>query len=62
MRSALTLAASFCAVAACFPSSASAQAYPNKSVKSIVGFPAGGGSDALARLMSAALSDKLGQN
>ncbi|MDB5809664.1 MAG: hypothetical protein JWN94_1786 [Betaproteobacteria bacterium] len=38
-----------------------AQAYPSKSVKSIVGFPAGGGSDALARLVSAALSDKFGQ-
>ena len=38
-----------------------AQAYPAKSVKSIVGFPAGGGSDALARLVSAALSEKLGQ-
>jgi tripartite-type tricarboxylate transporter receptor subunit TctC len=38
-----------------------AQAYPSKSVKGIVGFPAGGGSDALARLVCAALSDKLGQ-
>jgi tripartite-type tricarboxylate transporter receptor subunit TctC len=37
------------------------QPYPNKTVKGIVGFPPGGGSDALARLMSAALSDKLGQ-
>ncbi|MEO7729204.1 MAG: tripartite tricarboxylate transporter substrate binding protein, partial [Burkholderiales bacterium] len=40
---------------------AAAQTYPAKSVKGIVGFPAGGGSDALARLMSAALSDKFGQ-
>lgn len=38
-----------------------AQAYPAKSVKGIVGFPAGGGSDALARLMCAALSEKFGQ-
>src|SRR4051812_29344916 len=37
------------------------QAYPSKSVKGIVGFPAGGGSDALARLMCAALSEKFGQ-
>jgi tripartite-type tricarboxylate transporter receptor subunit TctC len=46
---------------ATFSATASAQAYPSKSVKSVVGFPAGGGSDALARLVSAALSDKLGQ-
>jgi tripartite-type tricarboxylate transporter receptor subunit TctC len=39
----------------------SAQAYPAKSVKGIVGFPAGGGSDALARLVCAALSEKFGQ-
>jgi len=38
-----------------------AQAYPAKSVKGIVGFPAGGGSDALARLVCAALSEKFGQ-
>ena len=37
------------------------QAYPTKSVKGIVGFPAGGGSDALARLVCAALSEKFGQ-
>ncbi len=40
---------------------AGAQAYPAKSVKGIVGFPAGGGSDALARLVCAALSEKFGQ-
>ncbi len=40
---------------------AQAQAYPAKSVKGIVGFPAGGGSDALARLVCAALGDKFGQ-
>ena len=38
-----------------------AQTYPNKSAKGIVGFPAGGGSDALARLVCAALSEKFGQ-
>ena len=42
-------------------STGSGQAYPAKSVKGIVGFPAGGGSDALARLVCAALSDKFGQ-
>lgn len=45
----------------CVPIAAQAQTYPSKSVKGIVGFPAGGGSDALARLMSASLSEKLGQ-
>ena len=40
---------------------ASGQAYPNKSIKLFVGFPPGGGSDALARLLGAALPDKLGQ-
>jgi tripartite-type tricarboxylate transporter receptor subunit TctC len=38
-----------------------AQAYPAKSIKLIVGFPPGGGSDALARLVGAALTEKLGQ-
>lgn len=38
-----------------------AQTYPGKAVKAIVGFPAGGGSDALARLVCAALSEKFGQ-
>ena len=39
----------------------SGQAYPSKPIKLIVGFPAGGGSDALARLLGAALSEKMGQ-
>ena len=40
---------------------ASGQVYPNKSIKLFVGFPPGGGSDALARLLGAALPEKLGQ-
>ena len=42
-------------------SSAYGQAYPNKSIRLFVGFPPGGGSDALARLVGAALPEKLGQ-
>lgn len=38
-----------------------AQPYPAKPIKLIVGFPAGGGSDALARILGAALTEKLGQ-
>ena len=48
-------------IAAFLPASAFAQAYPAKPVKLIVGFPPGGGSDALARLVAAALLDKVGQ-
>jgi len=37
------------------------QPYPNKPIKLFVGFPPGGGSDALARLVGAALPEKLSQ-
>ena len=40
---------------------AAEQAYPAKPIKLIVGFPPGGGSDALARLVGAALTEKFGQ-
>jgi tripartite-type tricarboxylate transporter receptor subunit TctC len=40
---------------------AGAQSWPAKPIKLIVGFPPGGGSDALARLTAAALTEKLGQ-
>jgi tripartite-type tricarboxylate transporter receptor subunit TctC len=38
-----------------------AQTYPAKPIKLIVGFPPGGGSDALARRVGAALTEKFGQ-
>jgi tripartite-type tricarboxylate transporter receptor subunit TctC len=38
-----------------------AQAYPTRPVRIIVGFPAGGASDLIARLMGQWLSDRLGQ-
>ena len=55
---AISLVAVLAAVGA---TGALAQAYPAKPIKLIVGFPPGGGSDALARLLGAALTDKIGQ-
>src|SRR5262247_131951 len=40
---------------------AMAQAYPSRPVRLIVGVPAGGGSDIVARLMGQWLSERLGQ-
>src|ERR1700732_4896424 len=37
------------------------QTYPTRPVHLIVGFPAGGGNDILARLIGQSLSEKLGQ-
>jgi tripartite-type tricarboxylate transporter receptor subunit TctC len=49
------------AIAAAVPSLASAQTYPTRPVRLIVGFPPGGGYDILARLMGQRLSERLGQ-
>src|ERR1700716_3402543 len=38
-----------------------AQAYPNKPLRWIVGFPPGGGADTVARIMGPCLSERLGQ-
>jgi tripartite-type tricarboxylate transporter receptor subunit TctC len=38
-----------------------AQAYPNRPVRVLVGYPAGGVSDIIARLFGQWLSDRLGQ-
>lgn len=39
----------------------SSQDYPNRPVRMLVGYPAGGGMDAIARVMAAKLSESLGQ-
>jgi tripartite-type tricarboxylate transporter receptor subunit TctC len=44
-----------------FSAGAFAQAYPNKPVRMIVGFPPGGGTDVVARVISAKLSEWWGQ-
>jgi tripartite-type tricarboxylate transporter receptor subunit TctC len=44
-----------------FSSRASALDYPTRSVRIIVGFPAGGGPDIVTRLMAQSLSERLGQ-
>src|SRR5262245_43387553 len=43
------------------PRIARAQAYPTRPVRIIVGYPAGGGSDIVARLISRWLSERFGQ-
>jgi tripartite-type tricarboxylate transporter receptor subunit TctC len=40
---------------------ASAQTYPTRPVRLVAGFPAGGGTDVMARLMGQSLSERLGQ-
>lgn len=44
-----------------WPSTARANAYPERPIRLIVGFAAGGGSDAIARLIAKPLGDRLGQ-
>lgn len=49
------------ALAAAFVGVAQAQQYPNRPIRMFVGYPAGGGADALARLTATHLSEALGQ-
>ena len=56
----MELAAAFAASSA-VAHSVQAQAYPNRTIRLIAPFPAGGGTDSAARIIAARLSELLGQ-
>ena len=56
------LTSSIAAAAVISPLTSFAQAFPNKPVRMIVPFPAGGATDVLARALSIKLGEKLGQS
>ena len=55
-----TFALAFGVLSLC-PVTALAQAWPNKTIRLIVPFPAGGGVDYIGRLVGKGLSDRLGR-
>jgi tripartite-type tricarboxylate transporter receptor subunit TctC len=59
-RPALPLATITCAMCAMFPATASGQAFPSKPIRIIVAFPAGGGTDIVARMIAPKLGEALG--
>ena len=50
-----------CALAAIAAASASAQEYPHRPIRMIVGLPAGGSTDLMGRLLAAKLAERFGQ-
>src|SRR5262245_66460287 len=46
----------------CAPARVGAQPYPNRIIKLVVPFPAGGGADVLARIVTRSISEDLGQS
>src|SRR3954451_14549504 len=57
IRTAIVIALGMCVA----PIAARAESWPQKPIKMIVPFPAGGGTDFIARLAARHLSDRLGQ-
>jgi tripartite-type tricarboxylate transporter receptor subunit TctC len=60
-RQALTLAAG-AAAAAALPRSALAQSLPTGTIRMLVGYPAGGGTDVMGRIIAEKLKERLGAN
>ena len=56
------LASAFAVAFALLPAVAQAQAWPQKSIRFIIPYPPGGGTDALARFLSQKLGENLGQS
>src|SRR5262249_15488689 len=61
MRNYFAKLAAMPALAWASPTAAMAQGWPQRAIKMIVPFPAGGGTDFIARLTAKHLSDRLGQ-
>ena len=61
IRAACTSAATALALATMMAASHAAQPYPGKPIRVLVPFAAGGGTDALARMVAQRMTDALGQ-